>query len=107
TDGNRVWLAPRLRGSPFLRPGFHVAAIPQPPTNVLGARDGEARLGGQLVDALLGHAKQLGDVDEAQRPGRPHVVPFKSQMPEGVEIHRSRTDTVSRGMPRCCSPSST
>jgi hypothetical protein len=28
-------------------------------------------------------------------------------MPEGVEIHRSRIDTVSRGMPRCSSPSST
>jgi hypothetical protein len=46
------------------------------------------------VDALLGHAEQLGDVDEAQRPGRPHVVSFKSQMPEGVE-------SIVRGLTRC------
>jgi hypothetical protein len=57
--------APRLLGSPPLRPGHDLAPVLQTALTLAPDRSGEARLVGDLVGALLAHAEEFGDLDDA------------------------------------------
>jgi hypothetical protein len=86
-------LAPRLRGSPFLRPRRDLPPIPQPSSVALGDRGREPILVGDLVDALLADAEEVGDLDDADDLGtvRCHVPPRTSADGHGASRPRRRS----------------
>src|SRR5512132_415247 len=72
-DSTRAWisgvpgrppLTPGLLGTPTLRPRRDLPPIPQPSSVVLGDRGREPILVGDLVDALLADAEEVGDLDK-------------------------------------------
>jgi hypothetical protein len=62
-------LAPRLLAPPLPSPRRDLAPIPQPTSSVLGHGNREAGFVGDLVGALLAHAEELGDLDDADGLG--------------------------------------
>jgi hypothetical protein len=61
--------APGLLSAPTLRPRRDLLPIPQSSSAVLGNRSRKAVLVGELVGALLAHAEELSDLDQADTRG--------------------------------------